>query len=130
MHAATPPSRVLCAFANARAQLPDPRDPRGRHVLPVLLGTLPVALAGGADTLAAVTAFRHDHQAWFRRWRPLGKDTPSRDTCLRWMHRLEPETAMQAALRLPGDQPARPAAAAPGLGRPLHLADAFRVREG
>ena len=60
-------------MADALAQLPDPRDPRGvRYPLAVLLGTLLVALAGGADTLAAVAEFTVDHQAWFRLWLPLG----------------------------------------------------------
>ncbi len=58
------------------------------------------ALAGGANSMAAVAAFTHDHQAWFRLWLPLGRDTPSRDTYLQLVHRLEPETAMQAALLL------------------------------
>ena len=90
---------ALRAFAAALALLPDPRDRRGvRHPLPVLLATLIVALAGGANSRAAVAAFTHDHQAWFRLWLPLGETTPSRDTYLRLVHRLETETAMQAAL--------------------------------
>ena len=40
-----------------------------------LLGTLLVEHAGGADTLAAVAKFVHDHQAWFRLWLPLGTGT-------------------------------------------------------
>ena len=75
---------ALRAFAAALALLPDPRDRRGvRHPLPVLLATLIVALAGGANSRAAVAAFTHDHQAWFRLWLPLGETTPSRDTYLR-----------------------------------------------
>ncbi|MCY4519728.1 MAG: transposase family protein, partial [Caldilineaceae bacterium] len=89
---------ALHAFAGHLATLPDPRDPRGvRHALPVLLATLPVALAGGANGMAAVAAFTHDHQAWFRLWLPLGPATPSRDTYLRLVRRLD-ETAMKAAL--------------------------------
>ena len=63
------PARLaaLCAFADRLQSLPDPRDRRGvRHPLPVRLGTLLVALAGGADSMAAVAAFTHDHRAWFR----------------------------------------------------------------
>ena len=68
---------ALCAFADHLATLPDPRDPRGvRHALPVLL-------ARGANGMAAVAAFTHDHRAWFRLWLPLGQATPSRDTYLR-----------------------------------------------
>ena len=65
-----------------------------RHALPVLLATRLVALAGGADNMAAVAAFTHDHQAWFRLWLPLDQATPSRDTYLRRVRRLDPETAM------------------------------------
>ena len=65
----------------------------------MLLGTLLVALAGGADSMAAVAAFAHDHRAWFRLWLPLG-EAPSRDTCLRLVRRLDPETAVKAALWL------------------------------
>ncbi|MXZ42992.1 MAG: transposase family protein [Caldilineaceae bacterium SB0666_bin_21] len=84
---------ALCAFADHLAALPDPRDPRGvRHALPVFLTTLLVELAGGA--------FTHDHQAWFRLWLPLGKATPSRDTYLRLVQRLDPKTAVKDALRL------------------------------
>ena len=138
--------QALCAFADQLAPLSDPRDPRGvRHALPVLLGTLLVALAGGANSLAAVAAFTHDHQAWFRLWLPLGRDTPSRDTYLRLVHRLEPETAMQAALllldgtSLPGlqhlilalDGKVARRSGAPAAGtRALHRVSAFLVREG
>ncbi|MYA06187.1 MAG: transposase family protein [Caldilineaceae bacterium SB0664_bin_22] len=67
---------ALCAFADHRATLPDPRDPRGvRHALPVLLSTLLVALAGGAHNMAAVAAFTYDQRAWFRLWLPLGEAT-------------------------------------------------------
>ena len=92
---------ALRAFADHLATLPDPRDPRGvRHALPVLLATLLVALAGGANSMAAVAAFTHDHRAWFRLWLPLGEATPSRDTYLRLVRRLDPETAVKAALWL------------------------------
>ncbi len=50
---------ALCAFADHLATLPDPR-------VPVLLAMLLVALAGGANSMAAVAAFTHDHRAWFR----------------------------------------------------------------
>ena len=77
-----------CAFADHLATLPDPRAPRGvRHALPVLLATLLMALAGGANSMAAVAAFTHDHRAWFRLWLPLGEATPSRDTYLRLVPR-------------------------------------------
>ncbi|MYC62952.1 MAG: ISAs1 family transposase [Caldilineaceae bacterium SB0661_bin_34] len=136
---------TLCAFADHLATLPDPRDPRGvRHPLCVLLATLLVALAGGANSMAAVAAFTHDHRAWFRLWLPLGDPAPSRDTYLRLVRRLDPETAMKAALwlldgtSLPGLQlvlaldgkvARRSGARAAGL-RPLHLVSAFLVREG
>ena len=137
---------ALCAFADRLQSLPDPRDRRGvRHPLPVLLGTLLVALAGGADSMAAVAAFTHDHRAWFRLWLPLGDTAPSRDTYLRLVQRLDPETAMQAALwlldgtSLPGLQELilaldgkvarRSGDRADGL-RPLHMVSAFLVREG
>ena len=88
-------------LANALSQLPDPRDPRGvRYPLAVLLGTLLVALAGGADTMAAVTEFTDNHQAWFRLWLPLGETVPTNDTYRLLVRRLEPETAMKAALLL------------------------------
>ncbi len=107
---------ALCAFADHW----NPRDPRGvRHVLPVLLATRLVALAGGAKGMAAVAAFTHDHQAWFRLWVPLGPATPSRDTYLRRVRRLDPETAMQACpVAARGDPPTRPAGTDPGPGRP------------
>ena len=67
---ACPASELLAAlraFADRLQSLPDPRDRRGvRHPLPVLLGTLLVALADGTDSIAAVAAFTHDHRAWFR----------------------------------------------------------------
>jgi len=66
--------------------------------------------------MAAVAAFTHDHWAWFRLWLPLGETTPSRDTYLRLVRRLGPETAVKAALWLPGDQPARPGGTEPGPG--------------
>ena len=138
--------KALCAFADQLAQLSDPRDRRGvRYPLPVLLATLLVALAGGANSLAAVSAFTHDHQAWFRLWLPLGRDTPSRDTYLRLVHRLDPETAVKAALllldgtSLPGlrdlilalDGKVARRSGDPGAGtRPLLLVSAFLVREG
>ena len=137
---------ALHAFAGHLATLPDPRDPRGvRHALPVLLATLPVALAGGANGMAAVAAFTHDHQAWFRLWLPLGPATPSRDTYLRLVRRLDPETAMKAALwlldgtSLPGlrelilalDGKVARRSGDPGAGtRALHMVSAFLVREG
>ena len=58
--------------------------------------------------MAAVAAFTHDHRAWFRLWLPLGEAAPSRDTYLRLVRRLDPETAVKAVLwlldgtRLPG----------------------------
>ena len=137
--------QALCTFADQLAPLSDPRDPRGvRHALPVLLATLLVALAGGANSLAAVAAFTHDHQAWFRLWLPLGRNTPSRDTCLRLVHRLDPETAVKAALLLDGtslpglrqlilalDGKVARRSGDPGAGtRPLLLVSAFLVREG
>ena len=138
--------QALCAFADQLAPLPDPRDPRGvRHALPVLLATLLVALAGGANSMAAVAAFTHDHQAWFRLWLPLGRNTPSRDTYLRLVHRLDPETAVKAALRLqdgtslPGlrrlilaldGKVARRSGDPAACPRPLLLVSAFLVREG
>ncbi|MCY4519918.1 MAG: ISAs1 family transposase, partial [Caldilineaceae bacterium] len=137
---------ALCAFAEHLGTLPDPRDPRGvRHALSVLLATLLVALAGGANGMAAVAAFTHDHQAWFRLWLPLGAATPSRDTYLRLVRRLDPETAMQAALwlldgtSLPGlrelilalDGKVARRSGDPGAGtRALHMVSAFLVREG
>ena len=137
---------ALCALAEHLATLPDPRDPRGvRHVLPVLLATLLVALAGGANGMAAVAAFTHDHQAWFRLWLPLGETTPSRDTYLRLVRRLDPETAMQAALwlldgtSLPGlrelilaldGKVARRSGDRAAGTRALHMVSAFLVREG
>ena len=137
---------ALRAFAAALALLPDPRDRRGvRHSLPVLLATLIVALAGGANSMAAVAAFTHDHQAWFRLWLPLGDTTPSRDTYLRLVHRLETETAMQAALllldgtclpglrelilALDGKVSRRSGDRAAGT-RALHMVSAFLVGEG
>ncbi len=138
---------ALCAFADRLQSLPDPRDRRGvRHPLCVLLATLLVALAGGADSMAAVAAFAHDHRAWFRLWLPLGDTAPSRDTYLRLVRRLDPETAMKAALwlldgtSLPGLKElilaldggkvaCRSGDRAAGL-RPLHLVSAFLVREG
>ncbi len=137
---------ALCAFADRLQSLPDPRDRRGvRHPLCVLLATLLVALAGGADSMAAVAAFTHDHRAWFRLWLPLGDTAPSRDTYLRLVRRLDPETAMQAALwlldgtslpglkelilALDGKVARRSGDRTAGL-RPLHLVSAFLVREG
>ena len=137
---------ALRAFAALLATLPDPRDPRGvRHALPVLLGTLLVALAGGADSMAAVAAFTHDHRAWFRLWLPLGETAPSRDTYLRLVRRLDPETAMKAALwlldgtsvpglrelilALDGKFARRSGDRADGT-RPLNMVSAFLVREG
>lgn len=137
---------ALCAFADPLALLPDPRDRRGvRDPQAVLLGTLLVALAGGANNMAAVAAFTHDHQAWFRLWRPLGERVPTDDTDRLWLRRRDPETALKAALllldgtRLPGlrelilaldGQGARRSGdLADGL-RPLHRVSAFLVREG
>ena len=61
------------------------------------------ALCAFADHMAGVAAFTHDHRAWFRLWLPLGEATPSRDTYLRLVRRLDPETAVKAALwRLDG----------------------------
>ena len=88
---------VLRAFADLLATLP---DPRGVRPLWVLLGTLLAAMAGGTDNMVDVAAFTHDHQAWFRLWLPLDEATPFRDTYLRLVRRLDPETAMQAALWL------------------------------
>ncbi len=136
----------LCAFADALSHLPDPRDPRGvRYPLAVLLGTLLVALAGGANTLAAVAEFTDDHQAWFRLWLPLGATVPTDDTYRLLVRRLEPETAMKAALLLldgtclPGlqelilalDGKVSRRSGDPAAGtRPLLLVSAFLVREG
>ena len=137
---------ALCAFADELARLPDPRDPRGvRYPLAVLLGTLLVALAGGADTLAAVAEFTVDHQAWFRLWLPLGASVPTDDTYRLLVRRLEPETAMQAALllldgtSLPGlrelilaldGKASRRSGDRVAGTRPLLLVSAFLVREG
>ena len=74
---------ALCAFVDhlhaARSARPARRAPR-----PV---RAPGHAAGGpgrgANSLAAVAAFTHDHLAWFRLWLPLGIATPSRDTYLR-----------------------------------------------
>ena len=90
-------------------------------------------------------ACTHDHRAWFRLWLPLGETTPSRDTYLRPVRQLDPESAVKAALWLLdgasltgleepvlalGGKVARPARAfAAGL-RPLHMGSAFLVREG
>ena len=92
--------------------------------------------------MAAVAAFAQDHLAWFWLWLPLGPVAPFQDTHLRQVHRLEPETAMRAALLLDGSS-------LPGLGqlilaldgkaarrsgdraagvRPLHLVSASLVR--
>ena len=137
---------ALRALAALLATLSDPRDPRGvRHDLCVLLGTLLVALAGGADSMAAVAAFAHDHRAWFRLWLPLGETAPSRDTYLRLVRRLDPETAVKAALwlldgtsvpglrelilALDGKVARRSGDRADGL-RPLHMVSAYLVREG
>lgn len=48
--------KAQCAFADALAHLPDPRNP-----LAVLQATA-------------------DHQAWFRLWLPLGATVPTDDT--------------------------------------------------
>ena len=136
---------VLCAFADRLALLPDPRDRRGvRYPQAVLLGTLLVALAEGADNMAAVAAFTRDHRAWFRQWLPLGASVPTDDTYRLWV-RLDPETAMKAALllldgtslpglaelilALDGKAARRSGDRADGL-RPLHMVSAFLVREG
>ena len=126
---------ALCAFADHLATPPDPRGVR--HALPVLLATRLVALAGGA--------FTHDHQAWFRLWLLLGETTPSRDTYLRRVQRLDPETAVKAALwlldgtRLPGlrelvlaldGKAARRSGDRAAGTRALHLVSAFLMREG
>lgn len=75
---------VLCAFADRLALLPDPRDRRGvRYPQAVLLGTL-LALAGGADNMAAVAAFTRDHRAWFRQWLPLGATGPTASAPCTW----------------------------------------------
>ena len=138
--------KALCAFADELSHLPDPRDPRGvRYSLAVLLGTLLVALAGGANTMAAVAEFTADHQAWFRQWLPLGESVPTDDTYRLFVRRLEPETAVKAALLLldgtclPGLQELilaldgkfsrRSGDRAAGT-RPLLLVSAFLVREG
>ena len=132
-----PPSWPHCPIRATRAGV--------RHDLCVLLGTLLVALAGGADSMAAVAAFAHDHRAWFRLWLPLGETAPSRDTYLRLVRRLDPETAVKAALwlldgtsvpglkelilALDGKLARRSGDRADGL-RPLHMVSAFLVREG
>ena len=137
---------VLCAFADRLALLPDPRDRRRvRYPQAVLLGTLLVALAGGADNMAAVAAFTRDHRAWFRQWLPLGASVPTDDTYRLWVRRLDPETAMKAALllldrtslpglaelvlTLDGKAARRSGDRADGLC-PLHMVSAFLVREG
>ena len=51
-------------------------------------------------TMAAVAKFTVDHQAWFRLWLPLGETVPTDDTHRLRVRRLEPETAMKAALLL------------------------------
>ncbi|MYC63533.1 MAG: ISAs1 family transposase [Caldilineaceae bacterium SB0661_bin_34] len=129
---------VLCAFADRLALLPDPRDRRGvRYPQAVLLGTLLVGLA--------VAAFTRDHRAWFRQWLPLGASVPTDDTYRLWVRRLDPETAMKAALllldgtslpglaelvlALDGKAARRSGDRADGL-RPLHMVSAFLVREG
>ena len=50
--------------------------------------------------MAAVAEFTVDHQAWFWLWLPLDKTVPTDDTYRLWVRRLEPETAMKAALLL------------------------------
>ena len=100
-HVPTPNSWPPCAPLPTTGPHGPIRATRGgRHALCVLLGTLLVALAGGANSMAAVAAFTHDHRAWFRLWLPLGDTAPSRDTYLRLVRRLDPETAVQAALWL------------------------------
>ena len=95
--------------------------------------------------MAAVAAFAHDHRAWFRLWLPLGKTAPSHDTYLRLVRRLDPETAVKAALwlldgtsvpglrelilALDGKLARRSGDRADGR-RPLHMVSAFLVREG
>ncbi len=85
---------ALCAFADHLATLPDPRDPRG-----VRPGRGRQQHGRGGHLHARPPG---------RLWLPLGQATPSRDTYLRLVRRLDPETAMQAALwlldgtRLPG----------------------------
>ena len=78
-----PKSRVQARIGEAGA----PRDARER-----CLGTeqdmLLVALAGGADTMAAVAEFTVDHQAWFRLgcpWaRPCRPTIPTACSCVGW----------------------------------------------
>ena len=135
--------KALCAFADELSHLPDPRGVR--DPLAVLLGTLLVALAGGANTIAAVAEFTDDHQAWFRQWLPLGRTVPTDDTYRLLVRRLEPETAVKAALLLldgtclPGLQElilaldgkfARRSGDRAAGTRPLLLVSAFLVREG
>ena len=78
-------------------------------MLAVLLGTLLVALAGGANTIAAVAEFTADHQAWFRQWLPLGESVPTDDTYRLLVRRLEPETAGEGRPPAAGTAPACPA---------------------
>ncbi|MCY3658050.1 MAG: transposase family protein [Caldilineaceae bacterium] len=105
---------TLCAFTDQLATRPDPRDPRGvRHALPVLLSTLLLALAG-ANSLAAVAAFTHDHRAWFLLWLLDGTSLPGLEELI---------------LALNGKAARRSCDLADGT-RPLHMVSAFLVREG
>ena len=137
---------ALCAFADHLATLPDPRDPRGvRHPLCVLLATLLVALAGGANSMAAVAAFTHDHRAWFRLWLPLGEATAlprhlpaagpaagagdGHEAALWLLDGTSLPGLEELVLALDGKVARRSGDRAAGL-RPLHLVSAFLVREG
>ena len=92
---------TLGAFADHLATQPEPRDPRGvRHPLPVLLATLLVALDGGANSMAAVAAFTHDHRAWFRLWLPWETPLPPETPTCAWSGGWPRRRAMKAALWL------------------------------
>ena len=137
----------LTRFGEHLATLPDTRDPRGlRHPQSVLLGTLIVALAGGANNIAAVVDFARDHRDWFRLWLPVGKTMPERDTYQRLVRRLDAamvertalwllegtsglEGLQELVLAMDGKVSRRTGDAASGL-RPLHMVSAFLVREG
>ena len=89
--------------------------------------------------------YYNDPRHCFRLWLPLGEAPPSRDTYLRLVRRLAPETVVKAALwlldgtsrpgleelilALDGKAAARSPDRAAGI-RALHMVSAFLVREG
>ncbi|MDE0672217.1 MAG: ISAs1 family transposase, partial [Caldilineaceae bacterium] len=89
--------------------------------------------------------YYNDPRHCFRLWLPLGEAPPSRDTYLRLVRRLAPETVVKAALwlldgtsrpgleelilALDGKAAARSGDRAAGI-RALHMVSAFLVREG